>query len=150
MPRTSSTTPQPTPRGFTLLEALMGVSVLAVVVLAVSAALTASQTIAFEGQKRILAAIAADDLMSELLTLEYDDLRARDGDADPIGEITTLDNEQYPDSFWALGRSVAVQTVSLYDQTLDVSVDGVIVTVSVIDDGAILAQAEVFVPEPQS
>ncbi len=128
----------------------MGVTVLAVVVLAVSAALTASQGVAFEGQKRILAAIAADDLMSELLTLEYDDLRARDGNSQPIGAMTTLDNEQYPDTFWALGRSVVVQTVSLYDETLDVSVDGVMVTVSVIDEGAVLAQAEVFVPEPQS
>lgn len=137
-------------RAFTLLEALMGVTVLSIVVIAVVAAITASQRVAFEGQKRILAAMAADDMMSELLTLSYDDIRAKDGTVQPIGEMTTLDSQQYPETFWALGRSISVQNTTLYEETLDVSVDGITVTVTVLDEGAMLAQAEIFVPEPQS
>lgn len=135
-------------RAFTLLEALTAVTILGVVVLAVTAAITASQKVAFEGQKRILAAMSADDLMSELLTLSYDDLRARDATVQPIGAMTTLDGEQYPDAFWALGRTISVQTVILHEESLDVSVSGVLVRIVVTDGSATLAEAEVFVPEP--
>lgn len=135
-------------RAFTLLEALTAVTILGVVVLAVTAAITASQKVAFEGQKRILAAMSADDLMSELLTLTYDDLRARDGTIQPVGSMVTLDGEQYPDVFWALGRTISVENVILHEASLDISVSGVLVRIVVTDGSATLAEAEVFVPEP--
>src|SRR5215210_8122673 len=48
-------------RGFTLLESLVAVTILGAVVLAATSAVTAAQKISFEGQKRLLGAIGAND-----------------------------------------------------------------------------------------
>ena len=61
-------------RGFTLLESLIAMVILAATVLAVGSAINASSQQSIEGQKQILAAMAADDLLAELSALPYADL----------------------------------------------------------------------------
>ena len=134
--------------GFTLIEAMLAAAVLGVTMLAVATALSASQNLAFEGQKRVLAAMAADDLMSELVTLDYDTLRARDGESQPIGAIATVDGVAYPESYWFLGRDVTVTPTDILDEGSGMSVSGVLVRVDALDAGATLASVETFVPEP--
>jgi len=135
-------------RAFTLLEALFASTVLSIVVLAVISALSASQMHSFEGQKMILAAIAADDLLSELMTLEYEDLRARDGQNEAIGELETVDGIEYPETFWPVGRQTIVQEETQVIESLSIEVTGLRVTVTVHDDARTLAQIETFVAEP--
>ena len=134
-------------RGFTLLESMFAATVLGIIVLAVFAAVTSSQRISFEGQKRLLAAMAADDLMIELSTLPYHELRLRDGLSQAPGAMQTLDGAPYTDAFWAVGRRAAV-TETTIDAGMDVRVRGLRVVVTVEDDSAELATVEMFVPEP--
>ena len=134
-------------RGFTLLESLVGVTILGVVLLAMIAAVTTAQTMSFEGQKRILASIAADDFMTEVATLDPSEALLLDGRSEPVGEMETLDGERYPGSFWALGRETAVSTVTLQDGDLGAPVPGVMVEVWVFDGfGVELTRVRLFVP----
>lgn len=134
--------------GFTLLEALFASTILSMVVLAVVGAMSASQMQSFEGQKSILASIAADNHLSELVTLPYEDLRARDGEREEVGELITVDGAGYPETFWPLGREVAVEEQVLLVEELSVEITGLNVTVTVFDDARTLAEIETFVPEP--
>lgn len=136
------------PRAFTLLESLVAVTLLGTIMLAVVAALSASQKVAFEGQKRILAAIACDDLMSELATLSYDDLKLKDGTIEPIGELRTLDGVDYPGSFWSLGRTTTVHSSTMTDPESGANVSGLLVTVAANDEYTTLVELELFVADP--
>lgn len=133
---------------FSLIESLVAVTILGTIMLAVVAALSASQGVAFDGQKRILASIACDDLLSELSTLEYDDLPSHDGTTHEVGEMVTLDGVAYPGSFWAIGRSVAVEPSTMSDEQSGATVVGRMVTVTSFDATASLMSAQLFVSDP--
>lgn len=134
-------------RAFTLLESMMAASLLSVVVLAVISGVSAAQRLSFEGQKRILAAMAADDLMLELVTLPYSELKLKDGLTQPTGHIVGLDGEAYPATFWSLGRSVLVQEQIMAEPKTGVAIKGVRVVVVAQDAERPLATIETFVPE---
>lgn len=135
-------------RGFSLMEALMAATVLGVTVLAVISAVSAAQSVSWDGQKRILASIAADDLMIELITLPYEDVKSEDGRLEAVGEMESLDGAPYPDSFWAIGRSVTVEETVINEPGMDVAIKGLEVTITSFDEGADLATVEMFIPEP--
>lgn len=123
-------------------------ALLGLVVMAVISAVSTAQQLSFEGQKRILAAMAADDLMSELVTLPYAELRAKDALREAPGTMKTLDGTPYPPTFWALGRIVSVREQLITDTGLGVTVRGLRVVVSADDEFATLATVETFIPEP--
>lgn len=135
-------------RGFTLLESLFAATVLGIVVIAVISAISTAQRISFEGQKRLLAAMAADDLMIELATLPYSTLKTKNGLTQAPGAMTTLDGEGYPESFWTIGRSVSVSEKVVTQNDLNVNIKGLEVVVTAVDDSADLVRLEMFVPEP--
>lgn len=134
-------------RGFSLIESLVASAILGVVVLAVAAAMSSAQTMAFEGQKRLLAAMAADDLMVELATLSYDDVRVRGAVDEPIGAMATLDGEAYGTAFWAIGRRTTVVPEAI-DDGFGGMIPGVLVEVETYDEHAALATVQLFVAEP--
>ncbi|MEO1128792.1 MAG: prepilin-type N-terminal cleavage/methylation domain-containing protein [Planctomycetota bacterium] len=136
--------------GFTLLEALLASVLLGAVMMAIASAMSASNKAAFEGQKRILAGLAAGDLMGEIATLPYDDARALDGTVQDVGEMQTLDGVNYPALYWSIGRTVSVATDSITDETLGVTIDGITITVTANDASAELARVELFVAEPDA
>lgn len=143
---------KPTPtrarRAFTLVEALVASTLLGMVVLAVISAVSSSQTLSFEGQKSILAAMAADDLMAELVTMPYGELRIQNGLDQPIGSMATLSGSAYTDTVWPLGRRVEVVEENRVHQDLGVVIRGMKVTVRVRDEARDLVIIETFVPEP--
>ncbi len=128
----------------------MASAVLGLIMLAVATAIGAAQKMAFESQKRLLASIAADDLMSEISTLAYDDLGALNGTTNEIGGMKTLDLEAYPETFWALGRRIDVLPETLMDEASGVSVEGSMITVSCFDEFTDLAIFALFVPDPDT
>lgn len=134
--------------GFTLIEALVASTLLGIVVLAVISAVTTSQQLSFEGQKQILAAMAADDLMAELAVIPYNDLKLKDMTEQPIGATETLGGAPYTEVNWPLGRSIHVTEQTLYYGDLGVWVKGLRVVVEVHDEFRLLASIETFVPEP--
>lgn len=133
--------------GFSLLESLLAVTVLGIVVIAVISAVSTSHKLAHEGRKAMLGSMAVDDLLLELITLSYDDLKLKNGASESAGEMNTLDGTPYPDTFWAVGRTVSVTESTISDA--GVQIKGLSVVVTALDDlNVTLAQAETFVPEP--
>lgn len=137
-------------RGFTLIEALVASALLGFITLAVISAVTSAQSLSFEGQKQIVAVMAADDLLTELVTLSYADLKAKDGLDQPIGKMETLTAVPYPPVAWAIGRTVAATEEMVEEPVLKIKVKGLRVIVSARDDFRVLATVETFVPEPAS
>ena len=90
--------------GFTLLESLMAAALMSMVVLAVASGITTAQQVSYEGQKRILASMVADDLMLELSTVPYLFMQDYNGLSQSLGEMESLDGQVYPKTFRALGR----------------------------------------------
>jgi len=135
-------------RGFSLIEALAASVVLAMVVLAVGSAVSAGRSTSIEGQKIVLASMAADDLMSELSAQPYDDLLSYDGLEQTVGAMRTLDDEPYPPEYRELGRVVTVRVRLLTQTDLGVIVRGRDVIVTVFDDIRTLAEVSAFFPEP--
>lgn len=136
--------------GFSLVEALVASVILAIVVLAVGSAVATGRQLSVEGQKTILAAMAADDLMSELTSVEYAALDDYDGMDQPVGGMATLDGEAYPDRYWLIGRNATVEEEIVDVEDLGVKVRGKTITVTAYDEDRILAVMETFVPEPAS
>ena len=137
-------------RGFTLLESLIALTILTATVLAVGAAISASSQQSIEGQKQILAAMAADDLLAELSALPYDQLITHDGLDQGVGAMETLDTTPYPDTYWLIGRTVSVVETDVTTGDLGVKVRGMLVTVSAYDENRTLSEIQTFIPEPAS
>jgi len=137
-------------RGFTLLESLIALVILGATVLAVGAAVNASSQQSIEGQKQILAAMAADDLLSELSSLPYAELITHDGLDQGIGLMETLELTPYPDTYWLVGRTVSVVETMMGTGGLGVDVRGMLITVSAYDENRTLSQIQAFIPEPAS
>jgi hypothetical protein len=135
-------------RGLTLIESLIASAILLMSVLALTTAIAAGQASAIEGQKLLLGSMAVDDLLSELWAAPYDDLPKYDETSDPVGSITSLDGESYPDSFWMLGRRVEVDDLDVKSVETGVIVRGRILRVTVFDTDRDLVSAELFVAQP--
>ncbi|MFM9959558.1 MAG: prepilin-type N-terminal cleavage/methylation domain-containing protein [Phycisphaerales bacterium] len=136
-------------RGFTLLEALVASVILGASVMAVISALSTSQQLAHEGQKRVLGAMACNDLLIEAATLPYANLRTHAGLNQSVGLMQTLDGGTYPASFWALGRTMTIAETTITDTKSGAVVKGVKVIVSAIDEENALCSIEAFFAEPQ-
>ncbi len=126
----------------------MASSVLLVIVLAVAASVSSAQKVAWESRKRMLATFAADGMLAELMTLDYFDIRDHDGDEEDIGEMETIDGEDYPDTFWALGRDITVTDTTVTDVDTGIIVAGIDVRVAVFDQTKDLSILTAFVAEP--
>jgi len=137
-----------TPRGFTLLESLIAMVILTATVFAVASAVSASTQQSVEGQKQILAAMAADDLLAEIRAMPYAQLITYNGMDQGIGLMETLDLTPYPDTYWLIGRQVSVVETDMATGGLGVMVRGMLVTVSAYDENRTLSQIQTFIPEP--
>jgi len=135
-------------RGFTLIENLIAAALLGVMVLAVGLAVSSTQKASEDGQEMILGSMAADDLLSELRAEPYATLPTYNGMNQPVGSIQTLSGDAYPDTYWAIGRSVLVEDVQYQDGGLGTKINGRRLVVSAFDDNRTLLQLETFVPEP--
>jgi prepilin-type N-terminal cleavage/methylation domain-containing protein len=142
---------RPPRRGFTLLETMMAASILLLVVMAVSSAMTAAHQHAYEAQQRIAGSLAAEELMNRLMTVEYSALPSWHRYREPVGKMTDIAGEMLPEAFSGVGREVSVSTVMRLLPGVDVNVRGRNVTVRTFDHGdRTLTSICRFVPEPQS
>lgn len=133
---------------FTLLEALVASVILGASVLAVISAMSATQNLAFEGQKRVLGAMAIDDLMIELATLPYAQLAAHPPITQGVGQMETLDGSSYPPSYWAIGRTMTVTQTTVTDPKSGAVIRGARVVITALDETSTLCSVEGFFAEP--
>ena len=134
VPDQASRRPHP---GFTLMEALMASAILFAAVLAVISAIMTGQEEAIEAQRRMQAALVADDLMGELATMTSNEAMAFPGTT-PAGPflartITSVVNEDLP------GVGVRVRGVHVH----------IDIVPSLTELSNVLAQADLFIPDPQ-
>ncbi|MCH6550731.1 MAG: prepilin-type N-terminal cleavage/methylation domain-containing protein [Planctomycetes bacterium] len=138
------------PAGFTLVEVMMAVSILLVVVVSVTAAVTAGQQHAFEAHQRIGGTLAAEALLARLLREDYDALGAFDGYTEPVGAMSDAAGDSLPGTFRMVGRSVRVTTTMQTIDSLGVNVRGRTIHVEAFNaKNRILAEITMFFPEPQ-
>jgi len=104
--------------------------------------------LALEGQKRVLGAMACNDLLIEAATIPYASLRTHPGLSQGVGLMQTLDGAPYPDSFWAVGRTMTVAETTITDSKSGAVIKGVKVTVSAVDEESALCSIEAFFAEP--
>ncbi|MCA9305145.1 MAG: prepilin-type N-terminal cleavage/methylation domain-containing protein [Phycisphaerales bacterium] len=148
--RTRRTVTRSSRRGLTLLESLIATTILSVVVLAVAAALNASQKLAYEGRQRVMGVNAADDMMVELMTVPYAELKTYNGLTQAPGAMATIDGTAYPETYTNIGRSVEVVAENITEPGMGITVAGVMITVRADDGDHTLAELSAFRPEPQS
>ena len=124
-------------RGFTLMESLMASAMLFAGVLAVITAIMGGQKMAFEAQRRMEAALIAEELMGEISTMDYDDLAFVPAwkPAGPFYAVTEKDilDEDLP------GLGVRVRGTRMH----------VRIVPGIAEIGVTLAEAKLYIPEPQ-
>lgn len=134
--------------GFTLLEALFGCVILTICMMALGVAVSAGQRSSLDGQKSVLGAMAVDDLLAELSTVGYANLAGYNGFQQAVGELQAIDGDDYPASFWCVGRRVAATEQEIDVPSLGVKVRGMRVVATAFDETRDVAVAETFFPEP--
>jgi hypothetical protein len=133
------------------MESLMAAGVLLGIVVAVTTAVTAGQQNAYEAQRRICGALAAEELMGRLAVEEYHRLASWNGHTEQPGEMVGPGGAAMPVSMQSVGRDVHVVTGMRTLPDLDVRVRGQTITVRAFaSDGRTVASLTRFVPEPQS
>ncbi|MEM7228250.1 MAG: hypothetical protein AAF432_05465 [Planctomycetota bacterium] len=136
-------------RGYTLLESLMAAGILLGIVVAITSAITAGQQHALEAHMRIAGALAAEDLLSRMTAVSYDDILAWNGYTESAGTMTDVHGQSMPDMFNNIGRSVAVSTDLKNFAELGVKVRGRTIRVHSFDrQNRTLSEIYHFVPEP--
>jgi len=112
----------------------MASALLLVGVLAVITAIMGGWKSSLEAQRRMEAALIAEELMGQIAAMDYGDL----------GTLPLLQT---------IGQFSAVTSLQPQDQDLPglgVRVSGILVHVIVTHSGPLLAEAQLFIPEPQS
>lgn len=136
-------------RGYTLLESLMASSILLMIVVAVTGAVSAGQQHAFEAHQRVTGSLAAEELLGRISVLDYAAIGGWNGYVEPVGAMRGLDGAAMPPAFDRLGRRVSVVTETKDLGAIGVLVRGRTIRVTAEDErGRILASLETFVPEP--
>ncbi len=137
--------------GFTLLEAVVAMALLALSVLALTQAVSAGQMQSQESQKQVLGTMAAADCLSEISALPYASIAALNGASEPVGQMRTRDGASYPSTYWPLGRRIAAAPATTTVSTgpgQTVAISGMQVTATVSDGKRDVVSVSVFIAEP--
>lgn len=119
-------------------------------VVAVTSAVMAGQQHALEARQRIAANLAAEELLSRLLTVDYNNLPAWNGYTENVGTMTNVLGQPLPESFATIGRVVEITTSLQSFDDLGVRVLGRTIRVRAFNaEPRFLADVSRFVPEPQ-
>ena len=126
-------------RGFTLMESLMASAMLFAGVLAVITAIMGGQKRALEAQRRMEAALIVEELMGDIAVMDYADLGLLLAPMQTAGPFLALTTQQPVDENLP-GLGVRVRGTQVQ----------VRIVPSIAKIGVILAEANLYIPEPQS
>ena len=130
----------------------MASGILLAVVVSVTAAITAGQQNSQEAHQRIVAAMAAEELLGRVTSDDYSHMTTWNGRTEAVGQMNDMKGNRMPEAFAAIGRQVWVTTSTVTLSTsLGVTVRGATVRVAAFNAaGRTLTDISRFVPEPQS
>ena len=136
--------------GFTLIESLMACSILLVIVVAVTSAVTAGQHHAFYAHQRIGGTLAAEEWMGRLEVLDYDSLITMH-EVEPVGTMLDINGQAFPETFNSVGREAWVTPthVAFELNGRKTQLNGITIRVRSFDaEDRTLADISRFIPEP--
>ena len=139
---------RPRARGFSLLEAVIAMVILAMTFTTIASAIGAGSGAARETRNQVLATLAAEELLSELLCEPWDDLPDWNGYREEHGE------SRAPDGRIERERSELARVVEVRDETrhlepIGLGVNGRLIRIHVEDRNArTIISLERFVPNP--
>lgn len=134
--------------GFSLIEALIALAILALVFTAIASAIGAGTASAGETRTRVVATLAADELLAEVLASDWDDLPDWHGFSEPLGSGRAPDGRPEP-ARKNLARSVEVFELTRTLQPVGIEVAGRSVLIEIRDENErVLCTLERFIPDP--
>ncbi len=144
-----SITPRGCPRrGFSLIEALIALAILALVFTSIASAIGAGTATAGETRNRVLATLAADELLAEVMSSPRMDLLQWDGFEEIPGEGRAPDGRLEP-ARKDLSRRVTVTAETRMLEPVGIEISGLLVVIEVSgSDDRLLSRLERFVPAP--
>lgn len=132
--------------GFSLVESLIALSILALVFTAIASAIGAGTASAGETRSRVTATLAAEELLAEVLAEEWDDLTDWHGFSEPVGAARAPDGREAPALKNMARSALVIEEVRLLEPA-GIEVSGRTVVIEVHDrDQRRLTRLERFVP----
>jgi hypothetical protein len=136
-------------RGFSLLEAVIAMVILAMTFTTISSAIGAGSGSARETRNQVMATLAAEELLAEILCEHWDALPAWNGYREDPGDSRAPDGQRETD------RAELLRVVEVMDQTrhlepIGVDIDGKLIRIHVEDRSLrMIMTLERFIPRPQ-
>lgn len=132
--------------GFSLIEALIALAILALIFTSIASAIGAGTATAGETRTRVVATLSADELLAEVLSDDWDGLLQWDGFEEISGEGRAPDGRLEP-ARKSLARSVEVLEQTRTLEPVGIEVDGRLIVIEVRDQNhRLLSRLERFVP----
>jgi len=138
-------------RGLALLEVMIAVGLLTFAVTAITSAIVAGQQHSIEAREKIVAAVAVESLMSQLLQEPWESMNSWNGYTEEVGSITDPTGAILEGDWSQIGRRVSILDSEILVESLEVFIIGRTIEISAFtENGRILSTVERFIPEPQS
>ena len=136
------------PRGFSLIESVLALSILAITFTAIASAIGAGSSSAMEERDQVTATLATEELLAEILAEDWEQLSSWNGFEEAPGESLAPDGSQYP-SRSRIWRSAVVLEHTLQIDPAGKQLEGRMIRVTTSNaDGRVLVAVDRFVPRP--
>jgi prepilin-type N-terminal cleavage/methylation domain-containing protein len=127
-------------RGFTLVEAMMAVTVLGIAAAGVLLPFSGGARVRAEGARRTLGAKLASDLVEKALNTPFDELVASYNYSESQGQVTDASGQVFTDSNYAnFSRDVSCQYVYVAQEDGTANPKFILVTVRAYYGGSVIA-----------
>ncbi|MEE2680966.1 MAG: type II secretion system protein [Planctomycetota bacterium] len=137
-------------RGFSLIESVLALAILAITFTAIASAIGAGTSSALEQRDQVTATLATEELLAVILGAHWDELPSWDGFAEDPGESRAPDGSPTP------SRARIWRSASVIDHTLQLEpagreLEGRMVRITTRSQaGRVLMSVERFIPEPNA
>ena len=138
------------PRGFSLIESVLALSILAITFTAIASAIGAGTSSALEQRDQVTATLATEELLAVILGAEWGELATWDGFEEAPGESLAPDGSKSP-SRARIWRSASVSEHTMQLEPAGRTLEGRMIRITTrSQEGRVLVSVERFVPEPNA
>ena len=137
-------------RGFSLIESVLALSILAITFTAIASAIGAGTSSALEQRDQVTATLATEELLAVILGAEWGDLATWDGFEEAPGESLAPDGSETP-SRARIWRSASVSEHTMQLEPAGRTLEGRMIRITTRSmEGRVLMSVERFVPDPNA
>lgn len=137
-------------RGFSLIESVLALSILAITFTAIASAIGAGTSSALEQRDQVTATLATEELLAVILGAEWGELATWDGFEEAPGESLAPDGSETP-SRARIWRSASVSEHTMQLEPAGRTLEGRMIRITTRSmEGRVLMSVERFVPDPNA